>query len=338
MKNLRHASLIASSLVLLGSTGIEDELSFQVEPGTTLVRTLTQSTEMELESMTIRMNGEELPADLIGDIDMSMRREDRYVITDVFEAVQEGRPTRLRRTFDDLGGHESMSFSGPDGENSDESDYASELEGKSVLFTWNEEHEAFDVSFAEDEEGDSELLEELEEDMDLRSFLPQGEVSEGDGWEIDVQVFNQTMDPGGDLRLVDTEDEEEDEEDQFDENLSGEIRATYKGTIEEDGRRLAVIAIEAEIETFDEGEGFGGGELPEGMEGKNRTELTFTLSGELRWDVAGGHAADYELSGEGGVGMSQSVSGEMEGERFEQEQVLDLAGSVRFAMEFARSE
>jgi hypothetical protein len=338
MKNLRHASLIASSLLVLGSRGVEDELAFRVEPGTTLVRTLTQSTEMELESMTIRMNGEELPADMLGDIDMSMQREDRYVITDVFEAVQDGRPTRLRRTFDDLGGHESMSFSGPDGENSDESEYASELEGKSVLFTWNEEDGAFDVSFADDQEGDSELLEELDEDMDLRSFLPEGEIVQGESWEIDVQVFNQTMDPGGDLHLVDTDEEKEQEEDQFDENLSGEIRATYKGMIEEDGRRLAVIAIEAEIETFDEGQGFGGGELPDGLEGRNRTELTFSLAGELRWDVAGGHAADYELSGEGGIEMSQSVSGEMEGERFEQEQLLQLAGSVRFAMEFVRGE
>ncbi len=326
-----HASLVGPVLLLLGNARVPDEIAFRVESGTTLVRTMTQAFEMELESMTVTMNGEEVPAELVGEFDMSMQREDQYEITDVFEAMDGGRPTRLRRTFDRLGGRETITYKHPDDQQTDESDYESELEGKSVVFSWDEDEERFDVAFVEGTQGDSTLLEDLEEDMDLRDLLPPGEVEEGESWEVDVKVFDQTMEPGGDLRLEDTEgEEEEDSEDQFDENLSGTITATYKGTVEEDGVRLAVIAIEAEVQTFDDEEG-----APEGFEGGLHTEFAFDLEGELRWNLAGHHAASYELAGDGKITLAQRMEGEVEDQSFEQAQVIVLAGSVRFGMEFA---
>ncbi len=339
MRTTARSLSALSLLLLLGNGRAEDEIAFRVPAGTRLERTFTQALQMELESMSFSIDGEEVPEDLMGTLEMSMDRSDRYVVADLFEEVDGGRPVRIVRTFEELGGHETMTYSDGEEEQKDETEYESELEGKSVVLSWDEDSERFEIAFAEaDEEAPEWLLEELEEDMDLRGLLPEAEVEEGDSWEVDVRVFDDTMEPGGDLHLVDPEEGEDESEDDFDENLSGTITCTYRGTQEEDGRKLALIAVEAEVETFDESEGVEGEELPEGVEGSEETRLGFTLQGELRWDLEGGHALSYELSGESRMTLQQSMSMESEGGTVVQVQRLEFAGSMGFTLELERGE
>lgn len=333
---LQRPALAAAALLALGSSLVRDEIVFRVPADTTLERKLKSLYSMQLESMAFTMNGEEVPADAFGAVDVQIEHSEVYVVSDAFEAVADGRPQRLRRTFEELGGKESSSYSSEDEDASDESDYESALEGKTVVFTWNEEEERFDAAFAEGTEGDEALLAELDEDMDLRRLLPAGPVAEGDSWSIEPDAFASILDPGGDLGLEAEEGEEEDTSAQdaaLRENVTGTIRATYEGQREEDG--VAVIALEVDTNSHAEHD-LGAEELPEGTSGTGRVEVRFLLEGELRWDLVHGHALSFELSGESGLTAIQTIQGDFEGESLEHVQTMVFSGETSFSMSVER--
>ncbi len=335
MSWLRIAFLV---LTLIALSSPSEEIAFRVAADTTLARTLESEYSMQLASMTFTMNGEELPSDAFGEVDIQIDHSESFVVTDAFEAVADGRPQRLRRTFDELGGRESSSFTSEEGEANDASDYQSALEGKTVVFTWNGDEERFDAVFAAGLEGDQSLLDELEEDMDLRRWLPAGELAEGESWSVDARAFACILDPGGDLGLEDTEGEEADTSAQDAElraNLAGTITATLTSTREEDGVKQAVIALEVDTHTHTES-ALGPDELPGGGRGTRRVEVRFLLAGELRWDLVHGHALILELSGENGLESVETITGEFEGERLEQAQTMVFAGETRFSMRVER--
>lgn len=331
---------VLAPLVLfpLGALLGREEIVFRVAADTTLERSLKNEYSMRLESMTFSMNGEELPADAFGEIDIQIDHSEACLVTDAFEAVAGGQLRRLRRTFEQLGGQERSSFSSEGEGQSDDSGYESALEGKTVVFTWNDEAQRFDAAFADGSEGDEALLEELDEDMDLRSLLPAGALSEGESWSIDARAFACILDPGGDLGLEDPEGEEQDTSAQDAElraNLTGTITATYKGTVEEDGVRQAVIALECDTHTHAE-QDLGQDEFLEGANGTGRIEVHFLLEGELRWDLEHGHALSFELSGENEFTTIQTITGEQEGESLEHSQTMVFSGETSFSMHVER--
>ena len=283
----------------------------------------------------MQFNGEEIPAEYLGEVGGSMLHEESFVVTDVLEELHDGRPTRLVRSFDELSGQETATFAGEDGEEVDETPRTSELEGKRVVFAWDEEQGAHEAAFAEGVEGDEALLAELEEDMDLRELLPGREVEPGESWEIEPEVFDRLMSPGGDLALVaEEEEEEESDDDSFRENLAGSFVATYRGNEVVDGVELAVVELAVEASTHDDEEP-PADELPDGFQGTRRVEMQIEVAGELHWDVAHGHLASLELAGELRLRLAQTMSGEVESETFEQAQTMEFFGpmSFRFTVE-----
>jgi hypothetical protein len=330
--------LLVPSVLLVLVPPAPQRISFGVAVETTLVRTLANEYAIELDSMSLTMNDEDVPADVFGEFEIHIERKESFVVTDVFEAVGEGRPQRLRRSFDELGGTEQARFTSEEGEENDDTEYESTLEGQSVVFTWNDESGAFDAAFAEGVEGDGELLARLEEDMDLRCLLPAEEVSEGDTWTVEATAFVSVLDPGGDLGLIDTDGEELDTDEQEAEmraNYAGTIEAAYRGTREVDGVRVAVIALEVEVGSHATSE-LGAEEVPEGSRGTGRIEAGYLLEGELLWDLAHGHAQALELSGETEFTMIDSIEGDFEGEPMEQSQTMLFVGTTRLTMRFER--
>ena len=202
--------LCVPALALLSAPSArEDELVFAPSAGTSVQRTCESNFALELESMSVQFNGEEIPAEYLGEVDGSMGHEASFRVTDVFEAVGDGRPTRLLRSYDELSGKETATFADEDGDETDETPKTSALEGKRVVFVWNDEEGAHEAAFAEGEEGDEALLADLEEDMDLRELLPGHAVEPGDRWEIEPAVFDRMMSPGGDLALQGEDEEDE---------------------------------------------------------------------------------------------------------------------------------
>ena len=332
-----RTALVPLALLLLVGVGAKEEITFHVAAGTTLARTVEIQYQVALEDFAMTMDGEEVPAEYLGEMHFEIKHHERYVVTDLFEAMAGGRPARLKRTFDELTGKDGTRYSSGVGEENDDKDYESVLEKKSVVFTWNEDSGGFEVAYGEGIDGDEERLAKLEEDMDLRVLLPAAAVEEGESWELDAREFRVILDPGGDLALEDTESDEDtsNEDEQLRANLTGKIRATYKGTRVEEGSKLATIALAVEAETHAEDE-TSADEVPEGGHGTSRTEVGFNLEGELLWDLEHGHARSFELSGANEVTMIQSLSGEFEGESFEQAQTMSLVGEVRFTMQVER--
>jgi len=330
-------ALVPWFLLLLSRPCEREEIVFRVAADTTLVRTLKNEYSMQLDSMTVSLDGEEVPSDQFGDFDVTIQHHESYVVTDAFEAVADGLPRRLRRTFDELSGGESSTFS-MDGEDStDSSDYESELDGRTVLFTWNEESGSFDAAFAGDG-GDEEMLEDLVEDMDLRRFLPPGPRAEGESWSIEPRAFECILDPGGELGLEDPEDEGSDssvEDAELRENIDGKITATFQGVRVEGGVKQAVIALACETSTHANQE-LAPDEIPEGTRGTGRVEIRFVLEGELRWDLEHGHALSFELSGENELTTIQTISGDIQGEPTEQTQKMVFSGETSFSMKVER--
>lgn len=301
--------------------------------GTTLQRTWRVSYALELEEMSMSFDGEELPAEYMEDMDSTNSREETRIVTDVLEAVADGRATRLVRRFDTLEARDVMTFSGEDDE---ESESSSPLEGKSVVFSWNDEDEAHEVAYSEGEEGDEEDLDGLEEDMDLRALLPSGEVEPKASWDLAPRVFDSLMALGGDL-LEEEEEEEIVGGDELEENLDGTFRATFLELREQDGVRVAVVRLEVDVKTYaDEEIAEAGDEEMGEMSGTERTEMAVEAEGELLWDLEHGHALALSLEGTLTMVYAQDMRGTMEGESFEQATSMSFRGPLKLTLEIER--
>ena len=72
------------------------ELTYHAPEGTELVRTFRTQLDMQLDEMSMSVNGEELP---VGDgLEISMSQEEELVVRDVMGAPSDGRPERVERS------------------------------------------------------------------------------------------------------------------------------------------------------------------------------------------------------------------------------------------------
>src|SRR5690606_27868434 len=164
----------------------------------------------------------------------------RLVFVDEYRAVSDARPTVLAREFRALEESETASMEVLDESHEFETIRESALEGKTVLFTWNDDTGEYAAAYVDEEEGDAALLEDLVADTDLLAFLPEEEVGEGDTWKVNPRHINRLTDPGGYLHLLGEEEESDAEvERQIEANQEGELLATYEGTREVDGVTMA---------------------------------------------------------------------------------------------------
>lgn len=316
----------------------EERPAFRVAQGTTLARTFESRYSMALESMRMQLDGEEVPAESLGKIELTIAHSERCTVTDSFLAVMPEGPRRLVRTFDDLGGEEHTTFTTEEGSERTDTRYESALTGARVEFTWDAERAAFQPSYAAETSGDAALLVGLEEDMDLRRWLPREPLAVGASWSIEPSAFQGLLDPGGDLALAPEGQPRADTalvDAQLRTNLAGEFQGTWTATETVDGVRVARIALRLALTTHAE-QPLAPTSLPEGGSGSDRIETSFTLQGELRWDLDHGHARALELAGANGLTMIQSVRATLDGQAYEQVQTMLFQGQIRFELSVAR--
>ncbi|MSR61287.1 MAG: hypothetical protein EXS08_02405 [Planctomycetes bacterium] len=320
-RNGLRLCLFVSTVAGLGE-GRGDELRFHVEPDARLTRSVQLTHDLTLASVSMTIDGQEVE-DLGSDVGLRVHLEYSYVVHDLFEAVAEGQPRKVRRSFEELSGSERQE-SPDDPEQSHEGDMESKLAGGEVVFTWDEEEQKFVAAFAEGETGEEYLLRGLEEDMDLRALLPAGEVAVGDQWQI--ELGQDLLSPGGDLRIWD-HDEAPDEiaaEDQLRANRHTKVTATYEGTRVEGDVELATIRLQIE--------GSSSSELSESS-GSMRVEDSSKLEGELRWDRTHGHARMLSLEGETRLGVRDTTTNTVEGAAYETSS--EFTGEVHLRMDLA---
>ena len=150
--------------------------------------------------------------------------------------------------------------------------------------------------------------------------------------------------PGGHLAFHGEEDAEDarssanDFYDQVVGNLTGSGRGRFLEVREEDGRELAVLWVEFEVETRYETEI----EADEENEIPARTlknEIQRNVEGEVLWDLEAGHASSATLEAEARLVQSESRTGmDPEGESVEIEQRLTFEGTYEYRLAVERKE
>ena len=311
-------------MVLLATRA--DELTWKVATGTTLVRSFERDSQLALESVSIRIDGQD--QDGAAKPEIMMAQTFSAELSDRIEQVEDARATKFVRTFTSLSSTRAQTLTPPEGEPREQKlELSSELEGKSVVF----EHggDGWSKTWAKDQEGDDALLEGLRAELDFHAFLPGKSVSTDDSWDLEAEAFLNLLRPGGRLSLK-SEDEEASannaRETQLDQSLEGTGKATYKGVREEDGIRLGVIAIRCELRMSSSEEGDAGkaGTIA------TKVELSYELEGELLWDIAAGVARRASLSGDIEVVQTQERRIETPDGEHTLEQVLIFAGKSNY--------
>jgi hypothetical protein len=293
MKTLTTTCLAPLGLLVLGTLAASlprgDALVFRSVAETTLEKKFVQHSAMDLVEFKVSIEAPDGPQE--PDVELPKVRivdDETIEFTDETLAAGEGRPDKSKRTFATIDNAVTFETEGGEDEEggAETMKNVSGLLGKSVLFTWDGESEEFEAAWSEDETGDDDLLADLVEDADFRGWLPGKEVDEGDTWTIPSKEFNNLQEPSGPMGYHREGEEKEDDgdSDELRKNVEGEIKATYKGTRDEGGVKVGVIAFEAELQSKSEREI----EQEEGPATTSTTENAIELEGELLWDVAAG--------------------------------------------------
>jgi hypothetical protein len=357
------AGLLGLAGAALAWTPVLEALRFAPAEGTTVEKTFTNEFDIELDDFSMIVSGQDI-GQMLGVPSMQISGGSEMVFEDEYGAVTDGRPKKLTRTFATLGSDTAVSFEMM-GESSEEGgEVTSPLEGQTVVFTWDGDAEEYRVEFAEGSAGDDDLLEGLEEDADMRSLLPSGDVEEDQSWSFDPEVLQALLMPGGDLAWESDEmadaDMEEFEEmfgqfgerafDSAEELLDGEGTATFRGTREVDGREVGVIGLEVEVgssvdfasliqELIEAAIQEADGEVPDDLDvyvESADVSLDIEAEGELLWDMATNTPFSVRLSGDFSVAVDLVVSGTAEGETQDLELAVEMSGVMSSGMTSSR--
>lgn len=329
--------LLAPTVVLALSLGpahpsCETELRFTPKAGLKITRTWTNPSERDLKDMSLTLKGESHAGK---GMDMHTDFEEKLVVTDELVSVKSGRPTKIKRTFEEIESKRTEKTSSKKGENQHDEERQSDLAHTTVLFTWDAEKEEYAAAF-EEKDKDEDLLSGLEADMDLTGLLPEKAVSKDAEWTIDAAAFKSAiLRPGGDLSLH-TEDGKDDATEKETrkkvwEALKGDVHLKFGGTREADGTSLGVIQIKAELTSEVELDG-----PPDKPSLKSlNLSLSHTFEGEILWDLQKGLAHSLKIESQGTLSYVTHLEFEAGGETLDgvQEMVFDEKGTYEAAFE-----
>lgn len=351
MKHLRSiATALAFTSLFLALHAPATKIAFTAAEGTSLKKVFTSRLELELDEMRVLRDGQE--PDALPDLEMQISSNLEVAVTDEYLALEKGKPTKLRRTFDkiDVGTEMAMevNLQGQTQTQQTPVRAGSKLEGEAIDFVWNRENSAYDRSFVK-EAGDKDLLAGLFEDMDLRAFLPGREVSVGDEWEVKPHDLASVMAPGGDLKLVPEEfaydmggmsNQMGELSDWFDENLQGKVNCRFTEIRKQGDSQIAVIAIEMLLKndvdlTEMAQEELDEVELPTGAGEVEIEHMLINLhiegEGTLLWNLTTGHFHSLEMQSDIEMKMDIAVSLELTGfgDTLHQQE-FDMSGELTF--------
>lgn len=330
MRTSTYAAALAVPTLLAFSAVAPEKISFAPKAGTSVTKTFTTITEMELEDMEVLVGGQAPP---MGDPEMTLESSQTVTVSDTYGEMKDGQLTSLSRTFDGIELASDMEMTGAMAQDIS-IEGSSPLEGKTVEFKWNEKDETHDVAYAKDEEGEAEHLEGLTLEMDLTGLLPTEDISVGDSYDIGTGALAQILGPGGDLAIeVDggggmgmpgsDPSQMGDFSAFFDEGVDGSGTGKLKEIRDVDGIRVAVIEIEFDVsgsadlsEAMEEGMK-NNDDLPAGVDmAIDRMEMAMTYegSGELLWNLDAGHVHSLDMEGEvtTEMDMAMTMNGEMQ--------------------------
>ena len=355
MKIQRLPLLVALSFpALVAFDAVAQKLAYGPEDGTSVTINYSRANEVSLEEMEMTMGGQDLSA-MMGDMEMNMSTTVEVTVTDEYVSMGKGRPAKLKRTFDSL--LTSTDVSTEMAAMPEPMEVAmkgsSELEGETVVFTWNDEEGEYEVAYPG--EGDEELLEDLEEELDFRALLPDADVSKDETWEVDPNALRPAFAPSGSLKMTPAADEGGDSPfsgmggsqpsmDQVLDGLEGEVVATFGGTRDEEGVQVAVIKLEIEVESANDLSDYAEDMMSEmeipGMEIEMDleafdVEYGFEGEGTLLWNLETNLPLSLEITGESNMITDQTIHMSLPGQGDQtMEQSMTMGGTETIKISF----
>lgn len=179
---------------------------FSPGAGVKVERTYTWSESSRTTSVEITLDGE--PTQEVPAVSSEFETEASLEVIDTFSESDVNRPLRLTRSFEDISleseGTLMLDAGAGVAELAISCEGDSELDGVAVSFAWNEESERYDRKYAEDYEGQDELLEPLQPDGDFIGLLPphDEDVEVGAAWEVDASALRAVLLPGGRVPVI----------------------------------------------------------------------------------------------------------------------------------------
>ena len=348
-------SLVAGLLLpALVSTHVPaDRIHFAPSEGSSAKKTFENKAEFTLDHLSLSMNGQESP--MQPEMEMTLNSTQTVVVTDEYLANRDGAPKKLRRTFDELANGVTMAMKmemmGQTQNHDQDIKGESELQGKKVVFTWDEEKGEYKRAF-EASEGKESLLKDLDEDMDLLVLLPKGEVKEGETWDIEVKSLASVLAPGGNLSIV-PKDMDPDQMamgmpgmGSMSDWLRGSLEGTASGTLvsikEVDGKKMATLKIAAKITVSKDmteivADAMKNAKLPPeaGAMKVDHMDIDYKFEGDgvLEWDLAAGRAHSFTFSGPSNLNMDMAMKIEAQGQNMSIEYGMEMSGTTGFTLE-----
>jgi len=334
-------SILALLAALLAAPA-PDGPAFAVEDGSVLRKRFVERTSWQLDEMSQTMGGFEITFDPPPTMEASIERV--LVVVDEHGPTRDGRPAKLGRTVEKAGLTADASLDSEMGSARYHVAMTSPLVDEELLFAWNAEKEAYDVKL--ESEREVEGLDDVREDVDLRALLPASAVEVGAQWKIEGKKVAALFAPGGQwpLRLDEISDGPYDQVGAEDvlvgctttlaspwREADGEAIVTWSETREVDGRKIAVLALEIDLELASEALAAQVlAWLEPTRHASERKEMSvdarWRLAGEgtLEWDLAAGRFSSLALELEGRLAVEESWRQDFGGVESETELIAGL--------------
>ncbi len=338
-------ALAALGWLSLGQPRPVDQPTFAPKEDSSVRKTFSEETELDLDLYEVSVNGEmNSPTDLV----LNVNSTRNIVVTDEYGGHADGRLTKLSRLFEELDCSVEAIVGQSGEENESLGEGESELVDAEVEFRWDEDEEEYVAAWVnEDDQPAEAFLAGLREDMDLRAFLPSGEVEDGESWEVDAAALTAILRPGGDLHLLPNDIGDDNGETvllcfwwcaaEIGDEASGEATATWNGVEEGFGR----IDIELEV-SFDRDVTDEMIDLAEELANESSADppefdemtVSFDLSGtvSILWDMEAGRVSSYEFEGDSTVLMEGLVVQDMGSASLELELRMELSGATTLTL------
>jgi hypothetical protein len=311
--------------IVAATTRPATKIRFAPADGSSATKTFESKSTLTLDEFTMTgPGGSQSP-----EMEQTLSSNQKVVITDEYTKSKDGLPQKLARNFDELSGDMAMTmkmeFMGQSQSSEQNMRTKSELEGKKVVFTWDEQKGEHAKAFDPAADEKAELLAGLREDMDLRGFLPKDEVKDGDEWDVEGKKLLDVFTPGGNLLLVPENSDAKSLQLAVEmttmmatigDKLEGGAKCKLTAVKEIDGAQCALIHLDVKVHSkasmVDAARKMiERSDLPPEVRGiefeKLDVEFAFEGQGDLVWDLAAGHFRSLDLSGETTLTTEQTM-------------------------------
>lgn len=324
---MRLHSLLIPALAIVVTLGPGSTPRFAPAAATTLKKHITNENRSKTTKLEFTVDGE-AQGEAPDGFELTFEGNDDFLIVDEYVKSADGRPTELKRTFEELS-TKNVQGNGNGEDESEEIVKDSALTSKVVVFKWDDKEDEYTTAF-EDGKGDTELLADLDADLDFLGFLPEKDVKEGDEWEVDGSKARLILYPGGDLKLEGKDKDETGKEinKELRESIKGKLTLTHKGMKEDGGTNLLVFEVKGDLDAS--------GDSESEDSGTTTIHVSLKITGEIVWDATHNHVHSVSIEADDKTLYAINADVELEGENHTISQKFHFEGTQKFKVELQK--